>query len=168
MVVKFLRWSQWAPIGSAEIIQTAVEAEVDAFLGRARYQRATTVTADGSGVEKSATRPGYRNGHCPTTVKTTSGPITIARPKLRDTTEKFASRLFGVGVTRTHALETLVIASFVRGLSVRDVEGALADALGPEAALSKSTVPAAACRTPTTPPLPSAAEGMRDAVRAIA
>src|SRR5690606_40888522 len=34
----------------------------------------------------------------------------------------------------------LVIASFVRGLSVRDVEGALADALGPEAALSKSTV----------------------------
>jgi transposase-like protein len=85
-------------------------------------------------------RPGHRNGHCPTTIKTTSGPITVARPKLRGTTEKFASRLFGTGVTRTHALETLVIASFVRGLSVRDVEGALADALGPEAALSKSTV----------------------------
>jgi transposase-like protein len=43
-------------------------------------------------------------------------------------------------VTKTHALEALVIAGFVRGLSVRDVEAALAEALGSEAALSKSTV----------------------------
>ncbi|MFI7706027.1 transposase [Nonomuraea sp. NPDC049480] len=129
-----------ARLGARLIIQTAVEAEVEAFLGRARYQRAATVTAADSEKEDVVVRPGHRNGHCPTTIKTTSGPITIARPKLRGTTEKFASRLFGTGVTRTHALETLVIASFVRGLSVRDVEGALADALGPEAALSKSTV----------------------------
>src|SRR3989442_394595 len=53
---------------------------------------------------------------------------------------KFVSRLFGAGVTKTNALETLVIAGFVRGLSVRDVEAALADALGPQATLSKSTV----------------------------
>ncbi|MFC4118958.1 hypothetical protein ACFO0F_40725 [Nonomuraea zeae] len=33
-----------ARLGARLIIQTAVEAEVDAFLGRARYQRATTVT----------------------------------------------------------------------------------------------------------------------------
>ena len=33
-----------------------------------------------------------------------------------------------------------MIAGFVRGLSVRDVEACLADALGPEAALPKSTV----------------------------
>ena len=127
-----------ARLGARLIIQTAVEAEVDAFLGRTRYQRAAAISADSS--EETTVRPGHRNGHCPTTVKTTTGPITIARPKLRGTSEKFASRLFGAGVTRTHALETLVIASFVRGLSVRDVEGALADALGPEAALSKSTV----------------------------
>ncbi|WP_449066358.1 IS256 family transposase [Planomonospora algeriensis] len=125
-----------ARLGARLIIQTAVEAEVDAFLGRARYQRATAAG------EETMVRPGHRNGHCPTTIKTTSGPITIARPKLRGTTEAFASRLFGTGVTRTHALETLVIASFVRGLSVRDVEATLADALGPEAALSKSTVSA--------------------------
>ena len=37
-------------------------------------------------------------------------------------------------------MESLVIAGFVRGLSVRDVEATLADALGAEAALSKSTV----------------------------
>ena len=63
------------------------------------------------------------------TVKTAAGPVTLARPKLRGTTEAFASRLFGSHVTKTNALETLVIASFVRGLSVRDVEAALAEAL---------------------------------------
>jgi putative transposase len=66
--------------------------------------------------------------------------VTVARPKLRGTTEAFASRLFGSTVTKSNALESLVIAGFVRGLSVRDVESTLADALGAEAALSKSTV----------------------------
>jgi putative transposase len=126
-----------ARLGARLIIQTALEAEVDAFLGRARYERAAATTDDSKQV---TARAGYRNGHCPTTVKTTAGPITVARPKLRGTSEKFASRLFGRHVTRTNALESLVIASFVRGMSTRDVEAALADALGPEAALSKSTV----------------------------
>ena len=69
----------------------------------------------------------------PTTVKTTAGPITLQRPKLRNTTERFASQLFGTGVTKTNALEALVIAGFVRGLSTRDVEGALTEALGESA-----------------------------------
>ena len=56
--------------------------------------------------------------------------MTLARPKLRGTTETFAFRLFGGHVTKTNALESLVIASFVRGLSVRDVEATLAEALG--------------------------------------
>jgi len=123
-----------ARLGARLIIQAAVEAEVDTFLGRARYQRTTVA------VETAPVRSGYRNGHTSTTIKTTAGPITVARPKLRGTAQKFASRLFGATVTRTHALETLVISSFVRGLSVRDVENTLADALGPEATLSKSTV----------------------------
>jgi Transposase, Mutator family len=52
----------------------------------------------------------------------------------------FASWLLGRGVTRTNALESLVIAGFVRGLSTRDVEAALVEALGPEARVSDSTV----------------------------
>ena len=122
---------QVARLGARLIIQTAVEAEVEEFLGRARYQRVAQV---------QDARVGSRNGFCPTTIKTTTGPVTVARPKLRGTTEKFASRLFGAGVTRTNALESLVIAGYVRGLSDRDVEATLADALGAEAALSKSTV----------------------------
>jgi transposase-like protein len=66
--------------------------------------------------------------------------VTLQRPKLRSTDQAFASRLLGKGVTRTNALESLVIAGFVRGLSVRDVEATLADALGPQATVSKSTV----------------------------
>jgi Transposase, Mutator family len=75
-----------------------------------------------------------------TTIKTTAGPVTLQRPKLRGTTERFASQLFGTGVLRTNALEALVIASFVRGLSVRDVEATLVEALGEGAAVSKSAV----------------------------
>jgi putative transposase len=33
--------------------------------------------------------------------------------------------VLGKGVTRTHALESLVICSFLRGLSTRDIEAAL-------------------------------------------
>ena len=112
------------------MMQTALEAEVDEFLGRARYER-----------RSDDDRPGSRNGwQPPAAVKTTMGPVELQRPKLRDTDEAFCSRLFGAGVTRTNALESLVISGWVRGLSDRDIEAALAEVLGAEAALSKSTV----------------------------
>jgi putative transposase len=120
-----------ARLGAQLLMQAALEAEVTEFLGRDRYARAA-LTQDA--------RPGSRNGYRDATVKTTAGPVTLARPKLRGTTEAFASRLFGSHVTKTNALESLVIASFIRGLSVRDVEATLADALGDQAAISKSTV----------------------------
>lgn len=122
---------QVAVLGARLLLQTAIEAEVTAYLGRDRYERAAT---------SEDVRAGMRNGYCPTTVKTTAGPVTLARPKVRGTTERFASQLFGKGVTKTNALESLVIAGFVRGLSVRDVEATLAEALGEAAAVSKSTV----------------------------
>jgi len=110
------------------VFQTALEAEVTEFLGRDRYARG------------ERDRDGHRNGYSPVSVKTTAGEVTLQRPKTRGTDEAFASRLLGAGVTRTNALESLVIAGFVRGLSVRDVEASLADALGPESTISKSTV----------------------------
>src|ERR671925_1116645 len=124
---------QVARLGAQLLMQAALEAELTEFLGRDRYQRAAAC---------DEARPGSRNGYREVTVKTTAGPVTLARPKLRGTTEKFASRLFGSHVTKTNALESLVIASFVRGLSVRDVEATLAEALGDQAAISKSTVSA--------------------------
>ena len=120
-----------ARLGAQLPLQAALEAENTEFLGRDRYQRAAAC-ADA--------RPGSRNGYREVTVKTTAGPVQLARPKLRGASEAFASRLFGSHVTKTNALESLVIASFVRGLSVRDVEAAPAEAPGDQAAISKSTV----------------------------
>ena len=122
---------QVARLGARLLLQCAIEAEVTAFLGRERYARAAP---------SEDARAGMRNGYCPTTVKTTAGPVTLQRPKVRGTTERFASQLFGTGVARTNALESLVIAGFVRGLSTRDVEATLVEALGEAAAVSKSTV----------------------------
>lgn len=110
------------------VFQTALENEVTEFLGRERYARG------------EREHEGLRNGYSPLTIKTTAGEVTLQRPKTRGTEVAFASRLLGTGVTRTNALESLVIAGFVRGLSVRDVEASLADALGPESTVSKSTV----------------------------
>ncbi len=120
-----------ARLGARLLLQSALETEVTEFLGRNRYERRA--------LARSA-KAGSRNGFAPIIVKTTAGPITLERPKLRGTEMAFASRLLGAGVTKTNALESLVIAGFVRGLSVRDVEATLAEALGPEATVSRSTV----------------------------
>jgi len=122
---------QVARLGARLLLQAALEAEVSEFLGRERYARQR-------GSEDA--REGMRNGYCPTTVRTTAGAVTLERPKLRGTVERFASQLFGTGVVRTNALEALVIASFVRGVSVRDVEATLVEALGEQASVSKSAV----------------------------
>src|SRR6266496_4326082 len=60
-----------ARLGARLIIQTAVEAEVDMFLGRARYQRVA---------DCPDARSGSRNGYCDSTIKTTAGPVSIERP----------------------------------------------------------------------------------------
>jgi hypothetical protein len=89
-----------ARLGAQLLMQAALEAEVTEFLGRGRYQRAGTC---------EDARPGSRNGYREVRVKTTAGPVGLARPKLRGTSEAFASRLFGSHVTKTNALESLVM-----------------------------------------------------------
>jgi transposase-like protein len=109
------------------VLQQVLEDEVTAWLGRAWNSRS------------EPERAGQRNGHGDLTIKTTAGPVELKRPKLRNTTQRFASQLLGKGVVRSAPLEALVISAWVRGLSDRDIEALLGEALGPEAALSKST-----------------------------
>jgi transposase-like protein len=114
-------------LGARLISQQALEDEVTEFLGRARYQRASETVS-------------HRNGHEPKTVKTTSGAMRLERPRIRDAGKLgFESRILGKGLARTHALESLVISSFLRGLSTRDVEAALEEVFE-EPIASKSTV----------------------------
>lgn len=100
-------------LGARLILQQALEDEVSEFLGRGRYERSDETVS-------------HRNGYEPRTVKTTSGSMTLERPRVRNAGKLgFESRVLGKGVARTHALESLVISSFLRGLSTRDVEAAL-------------------------------------------
>src|SRR5215207_2418170 len=114
-------------LGARLILQQALEDEVTEFLGRARYERAEEAVS-------------HRNGYEPRTVRTTSGSVELERPRVRDASKLgFESRLLGRHVTRTYALESLVISSFLRGLSTRDVEAALEETFD-EPLASRSTV----------------------------
>src|SRR5436190_14616681 len=114
-------------MGARLILQQALEDEVTEFLGRARYQRAEETVS-------------HRNGYEPRTVKTTSGPVELERPRVRDASKLgFESRILGKHVTGTYALESLVISSFLRGLSTRDVEAVLEDTFD-QPVSSRSTV----------------------------
>jgi putative transposase len=109
--------------------QSVVEEIVCEELGRDRYQRRT---ADSS--------HGYRNGwQQPRTLKTSLGPVQLQRPKLRHAHAGLCDQLFGQSVTRTNALETLVISCWVRGLSDRDVEAMLVEVFGEQATISRTT-----------------------------
>jgi putative transposase len=114
-------------LGARLILQQALEDEVSEFLGRRRYERAGEPVA-------------HRNGYEPRKVATTSGRVELERPRVRDASKLgFESRVLGKHVTRTWALESLVISSFLRGLSTRDVEAALEETFD-ESLASRSTV----------------------------
>lgn len=121
------RLSELGRLGAQLILQRAVEDEVTAFLGRARYER--TPDANGS-----------RNGSRPRRVQTAEGEIVIAVPQVRDSLTRFVSTVIPDvrGIVRTRPLEALVIGAYVRGLSDRDIESLAREAgLG---SISRTTV----------------------------
>ncbi len=113
-------------LGARLVLQRALEEEVSEFLGRARYER-------------RAEARGSRNGLRPRRVQTAEGELEVQMPQLRDTADRFVSRVLPDvrTVIRTRPLEALVIGAYVRGLSDRDIESLIQEAgLGK---LSKST-----------------------------
>ncbi len=115
-----------ARLGARLILQQALEEELTEFLGRERYERRGEPVA-------------HRNGYERVTVKSTAGSLELERPRVRNASALgFASAIVGKGAPRTHALEALVVCSFLRGLSVRDVEAALEETFG-EHVIGKST-----------------------------
>jgi transposase-like protein len=121
------RLAELGRLGAQLVIQRAIEDEVAAFLGRARYAR-----------EPEAR--GWRNGQRPRQIHTAEGPLTIEVPQLRGSLVRFVSSVIPDirGIIRTRPLEALVIGAYVRGLSDRDIEDLAHEAgLGQ---LSKSSV----------------------------
>ena len=120
------RLAELGRLGARLVLQRAVEDEVTAFLGRARYER--TPEAAGS-----------RNGTRPKAIQTAEGEISVDMPQIRGTAAQFISRVFPDSrtVIRTRPLEALIIGGYVRGLSDRDIESLMQEAgLGQ---VSKST-----------------------------
>jgi putative transposase len=111
------RLTEIGRLGARLVLQRAVEEEVTAFLGRARYER--TAEAQGS-----------RNGNRPRPVQTAEGELEIQVPQVRGAAERFVSGVIPNGRTavRTRPLEALVIGGWVRGLSDRDIESLVAEA----------------------------------------
>ena len=113
------------------LIQDLLEQEVTEFLGRARSVRRSESDND----------VGYRNGYAPPRRLTlSSGTIRIRRPRIRDTEERFESRLLPLFVHRTREVADLIPELYLHGLSEGDFDLALRGLLGEDAPISASTV----------------------------
>ena len=113
------------------LIQELLEQEVTEFLGRTRSVRRSESDNDA----------GYRNGYAPPRRLTlSSGTIRVRRPRIRDTEERFESRLLPLFVHRTREVADLIPELYLHGLSEGDFDLALRGLLGEEAPISASTV----------------------------
>jgi len=113
--------------GARLMLQTALEMEVEEFLGREYYQR---------GKRK---RNGYRNGAYTRPVKTIAGNITVDKPKVRDTEEEFHSEIIRAWQRRCDELSAVIPRLYIEGLSTRDFQRALKAFWG-ESGLSRNTI----------------------------
>lgn len=111
-----------------EVLQTYLDAEVDALLQRARYQRAT----DGASI-------GYRDGHDPERKVTTgAGPLPIRRPRVRGI--EYESAALPKYARRLPNLDKTLHRLWIEGLAHRDFEPALRGLLGESAPLSATAI----------------------------
>jgi transposase-like protein len=107
--------------GAQLILQKALEMEVEDFLGRSHYERGR----DG------AVR-GYRNGYEAKKVHLAEGTIELRVPQIRDSLEPFDSSWLRAIGKRSRKLLELVPMLYVKGMSQRDIEHALLEALAVE------------------------------------
>ena len=114
-----------------EYIQEILEDEVEAFLGRKKSERTRLV--DGTA--------GYRNGHGkPKKFSLMNGTITVRRPRVRGTEERFESRIIPFFKRRSKEVGQLLPELYLHGLAKGDFDMALRGLLGEGAPLSVSSI----------------------------
>lgn len=110
-----------------EFVEGVVEEELTEFLDRSRYSRGGS---------------GYRNGHRERTLVTAAGPMKLSVPRGRSNSgegaKEFHSSVLPKGRRLTPRTESLIVATYLCGVSTRNVQVALAEALG--SGVSKSSV----------------------------
>jgi putative transposase len=112
----------------SEIIQAALIAEADEFLGRIAGVAATSAS-------------GYRDGYEePRTISFGSTPVTIRRPRVRESETPFASEILPPFKRRFPELDKTMHELWLQGLSTRDFEPSLRALVGETTPLSPSTI----------------------------
>lgn len=123
--------STLAQLGIKHLVQQALEAEQEDFLGRDRYERR-------SGEEQAGR--GLRNGYEDAGLSTAEGKIGVRVPQVRGAGEPYRSKLMEFLAGNSEALERLVTEMYARGLSTRDVEECFKDQDTGELMISRSAV----------------------------
>jgi transposase-like protein len=114
-----------------EYIQEILEDEVETFLGRKKCGRIKPV--DGT--------PGYWNGHGKWKKFTMmNGTITVRRPRVRGTEERFESKIIPFFKRRSKEVGQLLPELYLHGLAKGDFDMALRGLLGEGAPLSASSI----------------------------
>ncbi len=116
--------------GAREMLMTALGEEVDAYLGRGRYER-------GEGFR------GYRNGSSPRRLTLGSGTIALETPRVRDVPpaqQPFESKIIRKYQRRSDTIDETFMNLFVEGLATRDFEPSLRLLMGEQAPLSPSVI----------------------------
>ena len=113
-------------LGIRELVERALEEEVEEALGRGYYAR---------GGERRGHRNGWRTGR----LATAEGDVEFGVPQVRGTEEPFESRVRAELPKRTEALEDLAVEMYARGLSTRDIEATFCDEKG-RSLLSRTAV----------------------------
>jgi len=125
---------QWARGQIQAQLQQILEEEVSTFLGRARHARRARV----SPVDPS---PGNRNGYGkPRRFTMMNGTVTVRRPRVRDLTDRFESKVLPLFTRRTQEVGEMLPELYLHGLSSGDFELALRGLLGEGAPLSASSI----------------------------
>ena len=104
----------------AEALQEVLEAEMEEFLGYAKYERE----------EKN----NYRNGYSSKTLKTSLGEIEIKTP--RDRNSDFEPQIVKKRQTLLGELEDKIISLYAKGMSTRDIQELFEEIYGKEVSSS--------------------------------
>ena len=117
--------------GARRLLQAMLDAEVDDFLGRARYVRAGDFR-------------GYRNGHMPErSVGVGMGAVPVRMPRVSDVpagAEPFASAIVERYERRSKTQQRLLARLYLEGLSSGDFEPVFRALVGETAALSPASI----------------------------
>jgi len=114
--------------GAEIILKVGLQAEVESFLGRQKYER------------MAGSRSGYLNGMGRARmIKTKAGDLRVAAHRVKDSDEAYQSKILPRFVRKSEAVMNVIPNLYLEGLSTRDFQRALAP-LWRKSGLSRSSI----------------------------